>query len=65
MLPSCDIGRGAQLNNVILDRGAQIPEGMRIGFDADEDRGRGFRVTEKGRVLVTPDMLGQSLHFTR
>lgn len=65
VLPSCDIGRGAQLNNVILDRGAQIPEGMRIGFDADEDRGRGFRVTEKGRVLVTPDMLGQSLHFTR
>jgi glucose-1-phosphate adenylyltransferase len=65
ILPDCVIGRRAQLNNVILDRGTQIEEGVRIGFDAEEDRARGFRVTSAGRVLVTPDMLGQSLHFTR
>ena len=26
---------------------------------------RGFRVTSKGITLVTPDMLGQQLHYTR
>ena len=28
-------------------------------------RERGFRVTDSGLTLVTPDMLGQQLHFTR
>ena len=32
---------------------------MRIGIDLDLDRER-FHVTEKGRVLVVPEMLGQS-----
>jgi len=38
---------------------------MVIGENHDEDRKRGFRVTEKGIVLVTPDMLGQSIHTVR
>jgi glucose-1-phosphate adenylyltransferase len=38
---------------------------MVIGDDAEDDRARGFRVTDSGLVLVTPDMLGQRLHFTR
>ncbi len=42
-----------------------IPEHMVIGEDHEEDRKRGFRVTEKGIVLVTPDMLGQSIHSVR
>jgi glucose-1-phosphate adenylyltransferase len=65
ILPSCDIGQGARVRNVIMDRGVKIPQGMEIGFDAEADRGRGFRVTPGGRTLVTPDMMGQSLHFTR
>jgi len=31
----------------------------------EEDRARGFRITDSGITLVTPDMLGQQLHFTR
>lgn len=65
VLPSCDIARGARLRNTILDRGVHIPPGMKVGFDAEADRERGFRVTSGGHTLVTPDMLGQSLHFTR
>jgi glucose-1-phosphate adenylyltransferase len=38
---------------------------MVIGEDLKADRARGFRVTDSGLVLVTPDMLGQRLHFTR
>jgi glucose-1-phosphate adenylyltransferase len=38
---------------------------MVIGENHDEDRQRGFRVTDKGIVLVTPDMLNQSTHSIR
>ncbi len=65
VLPDCRIGQGAKVRNAILDRGTQIPDGMVIGHDLDQDRGNGFRVTRGGRTLVTPDMLGQQLHYTR
>ena len=65
ILPDCDIGRHAHIRNAIIDRGSDIPESMEIGIDLDADRARGFRVTEAGRTLVTPDMLGQDLHYTR
>ena len=39
--------------------------GTVIGEDHDADRERGFRVTDTGITLVTPDMLGQKLHHTR
>ena len=65
ILPDCDVGKHCQIRNAIIDRGARVPEGTVIGHDPDEDRARGFRVTEGGRTLVTPDMLGQKLHHTR
>jgi glucose-1-phosphate adenylyltransferase len=65
ILPDVDIGEGCRITKSIIDAGAQIPPGTVIGEDADEDRERGFRVTEDGITLVTPDMLGQQLHFTR
>ena len=37
-------------------RAAKIPNGMKIGVDREADAKR-FHVTEKGVVLVTPDML--------
>ncbi|MDX1515515.1 MAG: glucose-1-phosphate adenylyltransferase [Woeseiaceae bacterium] len=65
VLPDCDIGENCRIRRVIMDRGCRIPAGTVIGEDKDEDRRRGFRVTEKDITLVTPDMLGQHLHFTR
>ncbi len=65
VLPDVEIGRNARIRKAIIDRGCKILEGMEIGFDAEVDRARGFRVSEKGVTLVTPDMLGQHLHFTR
>lgn len=64
VLPDVDIGRGAKLRRVVIDKHCRIPPGMTIGFDADEDRKR-FEVTEQGVTLVTPDMLGHSAHFIR
>ena len=65
ILPDVDIGEGCRINKAIIDAGAKIAPGTVIGEDADADRERGFRVTETGLTLVTPDMLGQHLHFTR
>ena len=58
ILPYCNIGRGARLSKVIIDSGVRIPEGMVIGEDPDLDARR-FRVSEKGVVLVTRDMMAR------
>lgn len=65
IMPEVNIGRGAIVHNAIIDRGCDIPARARIGVDPEEDASNGFRLTEKGRVLVTPDMLGQRIHVTR
>ena len=65
VLPDVDIGGGAHIHHAIIGRGCRIAPGTEIGVNHDDDRARGFRVTEKGVTLVTPDMLGQALHFTR
>ena len=65
VLPDVDIGEKCTIHRAIIDRGAIVEPGTEIGVDPEADRKRGFRVTKKGVTLVTPDMLGQQLHFTR
>jgi ADP-glucose pyrophosphorylase len=65
VLPEVNIGRSCRITKAILDRGCRIPEGTVIGEDYEADRAHGFRVTDHGVVLVTPEMLGQSFHFAR
>jgi glucose-1-phosphate adenylyltransferase len=64
ILPNVDIGRGAVLKRVVLDKGCIIPPDMQIGVNPEEDAKR-FLVSPKGIVLVTPDMLGQDIHRVR
>ncbi len=59
ILPGVDIGRGVKLRNVIVDRGVRVPDGLEVGFDVEQDKANGFRVSPKGRVLITRGMLGQ------
>jgi len=61
ILPKVTVNRHVVLKNVVVDRGCVIPEGMQIGVDLNVDAKR-FYVSEKGIVLVTPDMLGQDLY---
>ncbi|TKB58558.1 glucose-1-phosphate adenylyltransferase [Ferrimonas aestuarii] len=63
ILPNVVIGQGAQIKNAILERGCVIPEKMVIGYDRMQDKKRGFRVTEQGRVLVTREMLGLNIGY--
>ncbi|MGB5690143.1 MAG: glucose-1-phosphate adenylyltransferase [Woeseiaceae bacterium] len=65
LLPDVNVGQKCQINRCIIDAGTTLEDGMVIGVDHDHDRERGFRVTKSGLTLVTPDMLGQQLHFTR
>lgn len=64
ILPNVDIGRSTQLKRVIVEKYCKIPEGLRAGFDAAEDSKR-FYVTGKGVTLITPEMLGQQVHYIR
>jgi glucose-1-phosphate adenylyltransferase len=65
LLPDVEVGRHCRISKAIIDRGTVVPDNAVIGEDHEEDRKRGYRVTASGIVLVTPDMLGQRLHFTR
>ena len=65
VLPDVAIGDGCRIRRAIIDRGAHIPDNTVAGVDLEEDKRRGFRVTDSGLVLITPDMLGQELHVTR
>lgn len=64
LLPDVQVGRRCRINNTVIDRGCQIPEGTVIGMNREEDAKR-FHVTANGIVLVTPDMLGQVLNYVR
>jgi glucose-1-phosphate adenylyltransferase len=56
ILPDADIGRGARLRNVIVEKGVRIPEGLVVGEDQDDDA-RHFTRTEKGICLITKPMI--------
>jgi glucose-1-phosphate adenylyltransferase len=52
ILDNCDIGRRASVKNAILDKNVRVPEDARIGHDLEEDRARGYHVTESGVVVL-------------
>ncbi len=47
-----NVGRHAKIRRAIIDKGVRIPEGMTIGYDLEQDRKRGFTVTESGIVAI-------------
>lgn len=64
VLPNVDIGRNCRLRKVVLDKNCRVPDGMVIGENLEEDAKR-FHVTPAGIVLVTPEMLGDEIHYVR
>ncbi|ASF45112.1 glucose-1-phosphate adenylyltransferase [Methylovulum psychrotolerans] len=64
VLPEVNIARHCRITKAIIERGCQVPEGTIIGEDREADEKR-FHVSAGGVVLVTPDMLGQRLHYVR
>ena len=64
VLPNVDIARNVVLKRAVIDKHCKLPPGLSVGVDPEQDRKR-FHVTERGITLVTPDMLGQHLHYRR
>ena len=61
VLPDLVIGRRVTLRRAVVDKRCVLPDGFKAGLDPAEDRVR-FHVTERGITLITPEMLGQSIH---
>jgi len=64
VLPDVNIARHCRISKAIIERACEIPEGTVIGENRADDERR-FHVSQGGVVLVTPDMLGQRLHYVR
>jgi glucose-1-phosphate adenylyltransferase len=52
LLDNVRIGQGAVVRNAILDKNVVVPDGCLIGVDHDEDRRRGFTVSEGGVTVL-------------
>jgi glucose-1-phosphate adenylyltransferase len=64
VLPKVTIGEKCKITHAVIDKGCIIPDGTIIGANEEEDKKR-FHVSPNGVVLVTPDMLGQAVHYVR
>jgi glucose-1-phosphate adenylyltransferase len=47
-----DIGRHARVRRAIIDKGVSIPPDFQIGYDAEQDRKRGFSISPGGVTVI-------------
>jgi glucose-1-phosphate adenylyltransferase len=52
LMNNVTVGRNAIVRNAIVDKNVVIPEGARLGVDPEEDRARGFVVSDGGITVV-------------
>ncbi len=52
VLDNTRIGRHAVVENAILDKNVEVPEGAVVGVDKEHDKARGFVVSEGGITVV-------------
>ena len=46
------VGRNARIRRAIIDKHVCIPAGVEIGFDQEDDRRRGFAISDGGVVVI-------------
>jgi glucose-1-phosphate adenylyltransferase len=52
LLDAVEVGRSCQIRRAIVDKNVVVPAGVDIGVDHEQDRARGFTVTDSGLVVV-------------
>jgi glucose-1-phosphate adenylyltransferase len=52
LLDGVDVGRDAVVRRAIIDKNVVIPRGARVGVDPEEDRARGFTLSDNGVVVL-------------
>ncbi|MCC6344748.1 MAG: glucose-1-phosphate adenylyltransferase [Bryobacterales bacterium] len=53
LLHNVRVGRYCRIRKAIIDSGVRIPEGTQIGIDPEEDRARGYTISEGGVIVVS------------
>lgn len=53
LLDNVTIGEGAVVRRAILDKNIRVPAGATIGLDPDQDRRRGYNVTDSGITVLS------------
>lgn len=53
LFENVEVGRHSKIKRAIIDENISIPEGTVIGYNHDEDRQRGYTVTDGGIVVVS------------
>jgi len=52
LFENVNIGRHAKVRRAIIDKGVTIPAGVEIGYNLDQDRARGFAVSDSGIIVI-------------
>ena len=61
LMSNAQIGRHSRIRRAIVPANAVIPEFSVVGHDLNEDRAKGYTVTESGVVVVTPPDVGRTV----
>jgi glucose-1-phosphate adenylyltransferase len=64
ILPHVEIGENVKLKRVVVDVHCKIPDNFTAGLNPEVDQQK-FHVTPQGVTLITPEMLGQTIHLIR
>ena len=52
IMQEVEIGAGAIVRRAIVDKNVRIPPGMQIGVNLEDDRARGFTISDNGVVVI-------------
>jgi glucose-1-phosphate adenylyltransferase len=63
LFPGAQVGRHCHLERCIVDREVKVPPGTIVGVDTEDDRRRGFAVSEGGVIVLTRADFGQVDEF--
>lgn len=55
LMHNVSVGRNAVVRRAILDKNVKVPPGVRIGVNLEEDRARGFTISDAGVVVIGKD----------
>jgi len=64
LMHNAEVGRYSRIRRAILGDGVRIPESSVIGYDLQEDRAKGYHVTDSGIVVVV-DQAGEAASTAR
>ena len=54
LMSNCEIGRYSRLTRTIVPANVIVPENTMIGFDLEQDRAKGYTITDSGVVVLPP-----------